>query len=127
MGMAHAEMKEMLKKKRLTVAESKLLGEFVRSPRTKRTRRERYKIYLSSKCWRGFRKTIMERAEGLCEKCFLVPPVHAHHLTYERIGRERSADLMALCKECHYSFHKRWRRKKYNVDGFSKIIIDKSE
>jgi 5-methylcytosine-specific restriction endonuclease McrA len=110
-------MKELLKKERLTAAESKLLSEFVRSPRTKRARRERYKIYLSSKCWRGFRKKIMERANGLCEKCFLVPPVHVHHLTYERIGRERKSDLMALCKECHYSFHKKWNWRQFKVDG----------
>jgi HNH endonuclease len=45
------------------------------------------------------------RGGGRCEYCGL-RYVHAlHHRTYEREGRERLADVMAVCDRCHRTIH----------------------
>jgi hypothetical protein len=42
--------------------------------------------------------------------------VHFHHLTYERLGRERLSDLMPLCRRCHQMVHALERRGDIGLD-----------
>lgn len=41
------------------------------------------------------------RAKYRCEACGQGPPLELHHKTYDRLGRERIADLELLCRGCH--------------------------
>ena len=60
-----------------------------------------YKRYLASREWALLREQVRERCGDGCEHCFIGSYQETHHLTYERIGREELADLMAVCRDCH--------------------------
>jgi hypothetical protein len=66
---------------------------------------ERYEAYLQTPEWREKRARVLERAGGVCEGCGERRPVHAHHLTYERVGDEMLFDLAAVCRDCHEKLH----------------------
>ena len=41
-------------------------------------------------------------ALGACENCRQVKPwYYLHHMTYERLGRERITDVRIICDDCH--------------------------
>ena len=60
-----------------------------------------YHRYMASREWRVKRRETFTRAGGVCERCWGAPASQVHHLTYERLGRERPEDLMAICREDH--------------------------
>ncbi len=64
-----------------------------------------YEAYLRSQEWMAIRASVFERCGGVCEICKEAPAEEAHHLTYERIGRENLSDLMGVCKPCHELIH----------------------
>ena len=64
-----------------------------------------YETYLRSPEWRALRALVFERCGGECEICKEASAEEAHHLTYERIGREDLSDLMGVCKPCHELIH----------------------
>lgn len=75
-----------------------------------------YRGYLASISWRRSpaRRAALARAAGRCEgeglgggRCHATHRLHAHHLTYTRVGRERAADLRVLCADCHRRAHRR--------------------
>lgn len=72
-----------------------------------RTRRAAYRSYLRSPAWRKLRDRVRARSGGVCERCGRRPMVHVHHLTYERIFKERLMDLLAVCRPCHRELHRR--------------------
>jgi len=73
--------------------------------------REEYHAYLRSPQWREKREAVLKRCGNKCEDCqeerrfneFVRPAraVEVHHLTYERIGRERLSDLIGVCGRHH--------------------------
>lgn len=60
-----------------------------------------YQRYLASREWRVRRNGVMERAKGICERCWGTKATQVHHVTYERVGNELPEDLLALCGPCH--------------------------
>jgi hypothetical protein len=76
-----------------------------------------YHKYLSSRKWFLKKNTIIKRSKGICEKCRLYPVDHIHHATYERIGNEKSDDLLGLCEGCHAFMH-----GKSDVDPSAPVI-----
>lgn len=60
-----------------------------------------YQRYLASREWACLKKQVRGRSGGWCERCIEREAKQVHHLTYERIGRERLEDLQHLCKPCH--------------------------
>ena len=67
-----------------------------------------YREYIQSKEWKAKAKAAKHRAGYRCEQCGVLKPehlLHAHHLTYERLGNERKSDLKVLCNECHAEEH----------------------
>lgn len=67
-----------------------------------------YREYIQSKEWKAKAKAAKHRANYRCEQCGVLKPehlLHAHHLTYERLGNERKSDLKVLCNECHAEEH----------------------
>lgn len=72
----------------------------------------RYRVHLQSKGWRRVRYLVMMQAQGVCEVCGIQWAHHVHHETYERLGRERLTDLLAVCNGCHESIHRTRRSKR---------------
>jgi hypothetical protein len=53
-----------------------------------------YREYIQSKEWKAKAKAAKHRAGYRCEQCGVLKPehlLHAHHLTYERLGNERKS------------------------------------
>jgi hypothetical protein len=49
----------------------------------------------------------MRRTYGfiVCEFCKRRRKFNLHHKTYERLGHERTTDLIILCDDCHTEVH----------------------
>lgn len=68
----------------------------------KRVNREAYK---ESRAWARKRRVYFLRYGGCCVVCGALAD-HLHHRSYERLGRERISDLVALCSSCHETAHR---------------------
>jgi 5-methylcytosine-specific restriction endonuclease McrA len=68
---------------------------------------EWYATYVESDCWKRRRTAVLERDHFLCTSCEKRPAIIAHHLSYERAGREPLFDLVSVCYECHEQIHGR--------------------
>lgn len=74
-----------------------------------------YHDYLQSSHWLEKRKYFFEHSQRIiamrrnggvcCEFCKLKTKVNLHHKTYERLGNERTTDLIILCDDCHNTIH----------------------
>jgi 5-methylcytosine-specific restriction endonuclease McrA len=63
-----------------------------------------YNRYLQTPEWKALRTKILQRSP-VCEGCGVRSAVSAHHVTYERVGREMLFDLRAVCQQCHDRIH----------------------
>src|SRR5262249_54111979 len=66
---------------------------------------ERYLRYLDSREWKAKRVAVKERCNNVCERCHRYLVDEVHHLTYERVYKERLEDLQGLCAPCHAFLH----------------------
>ena len=64
-----------------------------------------YSEYLKTDGWKARRAAALKRAENHCAVCHAAAGLEVHHNTYERLGHERAADLVVLCRTCHQLFH----------------------
>lgn len=66
-----------------------------------------YKIgYLNSEHWKAFRRFYFAKKKPkVCDFCKLKKKLDLHHVTYERIGREKIGDVVAICRSCHDEIH----------------------
>ena len=81
-----------------------------------------YTMYLASEAWQLRRIQAIAAADSKCERCAKPgtdKSLHVHHLTYERLGRERVSDLRALCRDCHTIEDEERRASK---DALPKIV-----
>ena len=84
-----------------------------RHTKRKRLKRYRYKkridyaIYMRSAKWRKKREAKLKSVSHRCQNIRCKSPLNleAHHLTYERLGREKLSDLKILCFVCHMETH----------------------
>lgn len=63
-----------------------------------------YQAYLRSDEWRRRRAKVFAAANGICLGCGRRAET-VHHRSYERLGHEADADLVALCWDCHQACH----------------------
>lgn len=68
--------------------------------------KEWYSAYLKTAHWHELRRRVFERDGYRCTRCPNKTRLEAHHLTYERLGRELLTDLTTLCFDCHRQIHK---------------------
>jgi hypothetical protein len=84
------------------------------SPTKKRTDAPSYlfvnKIeYLKSAEWQTLRKSTLKRDNYACQSCGATGvPLEVHHLTYQRLGKERPSDVISLCRVCHERQHQHY-------------------
>jgi HNH endonuclease len=64
-----------------------------------------YEVYLATNYWRNLRERAFSELGRSCRVCTETGSLHVHHKTYERLGRERVADLEILCERCHQEKH----------------------
>lgn len=65
-----------------------------------------YKEYLNSEHWKSFsRKVKSERR--YCQNCCKKHNLNVHHKNYECLGKETDKDVIILCGDCHFRFHKK--------------------
>jgi hypothetical protein len=67
-----------------------------------------YRQYLQTPEWRQRADAVKERFGWRCALCNSDKNLEAHHRTYQRVGTELPDDLIALCADCHGTYH-RWR------------------
>ena len=63
-----------------------------------------YYAYIASSLWKTKAQAAYRRAGYRCQVCNSGVELHAHHRTYERLGRERAMDITVLCAGCHALF-----------------------
>lgn len=67
-----------------------------------------YLRHIHSDKWKLFRMRIIAKRGRRCQDCTKTRgPIDLHHLTYERLGHEREADVRLLCRKCHDKRHGR--------------------
>ena len=64
-----------------------------------------YNSYLASPEWKQKRKTVLARANGICEACLQEKATQVHHLTYDHLFDELLWELVAVCDGCHRKAH----------------------
>jgi hypothetical protein len=64
-----------------------------------------YKAYMNSLEWKRKSQKIMRRDSWTCRYCGSRESLQVHHLTYERLYKEKPCDLITLCEECHLMQH----------------------
>lgn len=67
-----------------------------------------YYEYIRSAEWKAKAKAAKKIAGWRCQSCGKMAAghlLHAHHLTYERLGHERRGDIQVLCVKCHEKVH----------------------
>lgn len=62
------------------------------------------KEYMASTEWKKLRMRIMIRDGFTCQVCGS-NGTEVHHITYDRLGKERTEDLVLLCREHHQEIH----------------------
>jgi len=63
-----------------------------------------YYAYINSPAWKNIARRCKVKAGMRCKRCGksgTFYSLHAHHVTYSRLGHERLSDLECLCAECH--------------------------
>ena len=64
-----------------------------------------YNDYLKTEWWQQRRAKALAEGGHKCRICAATAALEVHHNTYERLGHERAADLIVLCRSCHKLFH----------------------
>lgn len=64
-----------------------------------------YSDYLKTAWWQMRRAKALTEGGHKCRICADTAALEVHHNTYERLGHERAADLVVLCRACHQLFH----------------------
>ena len=64
-----------------------------------------YSEYLKTEGWKVRRAKALAEGGHKCRICAATAALEVHHNTYERLGHERAADLVVLCRKCHQLFH----------------------
>lgn len=66
-----------------------------------------YAQYINGPDWQTKRLERLQHDNHRCSRCQSTETLQVHHVTYERLGRERLTDLLTLCDPCHRSEHGR--------------------
>lgn len=82
-----------------------------------------YNAYIKSTSWKTRRTNWIVEVGRRCESCaktYESKNLHAHHLTYDRLGYEHRRDVAILCRWCHRKAHDDgsvwlWAKKKFVI------------
>lgn len=81
-----------------------------------------YETYIRSPEWQAKRRFMLQWANHRCQQCGYSENPEVHHLTYDRLGKERiPEDLEVLCSPCHALLHGRAPRVMPVTKGLSRL------
>lgn len=70
-----------------------------------------YNSYIKGPRWAAKREAYFNAFGKYCRACLTTyGPIQLHHMTYDRLGRERMSDLIALCTKCHREVESLYRK-----------------
>lgn len=70
-----------------------------------------YNKYIKGPKWAAKRELWFNTFGKWCRACGTAAgPIQLHHMTYDRLGRERMNDLVALCANCHREVEALYRK-----------------
>jgi len=79
-----------------------------------------YNQYIKGPRWAAKREAWFNAFGKYCRACGTAHgPIQLHHMTYDRLGRERMSDLVALCANCHKEVEILYRR----AGGMDRMLI----
>lgn len=70
--------------------------------------KSKYYKYLKSEEWQTFRLQILERDEGICQRCKYRKATCVHHMSYQTYNTEgytKPEEVISLCRMCHAIIH----------------------
>ena len=84
-----------------------------------------YAAYLKTRHWANIRLDLKDERCVVCDRV----PIQLHHITYERIGNEEPADIIALCGTHHMKIHdiRKKHKKSTQTQKSKKAKISKAE
>jgi len=85
--------------------------------------RATYERHMASPHWRARRDAYFKLHPYVCHGCGTDEALHLHHVTYERMGTERDADLMPLCQSCHALVHEYHRIVGGNLCAATRHVV----
>ncbi len=65
-----------------------------------------YNEFIKSYTWKAIQKTKLGE-QWNCECCWDLA-TNVHHLSYERLWKERADDIVSICENCHNKCHYSW-------------------
>ncbi len=65
-----------------------------------------YEAYIRSDLWRANKDRLGVLRPTKCSICPSRVKLHAHHVSYDRVGAEQPGDLIVVCSRCHEEIHK---------------------
>lgn len=71
----------------------------------------KYIEYMNSESWKIKREEAFWHRWRFCQKCWSTEYLQVHHGTYNRIFKEKLADLFVLCNQCHFRLHEKYGNK----------------
>jgi 5-methylcytosine-specific restriction endonuclease McrA len=78
-----------------------------------------YAEYIRSPEWKKVRARKLRQVGWKCERCGRTSYLQVHHLTYDRLGRERLSDLEICCAGCHSREHECWIHANRHLDAIA--------
>lgn len=96
---------------------------------------QQYLDYIVSPEWEKKRQQVLERSEGICERCLLFQGksnLQVHHLHYDDLCEENILDLRALCRDCHAEAdsdreqNNSWHHFRIRVESWTEKVDKKS-
>lgn len=94
-----------------------------------RPRNPDYEDHIASSWWEDFSGDQKLMAKFRCEKCRQpAQDLHAHHLDYRTLGKERPHDVVVVCPLCHRELDEARRAKRHPrvtvvVKGFPPLRV----
>lgn len=78
---------------------------------------QEYVNYINSPEWAVYRRRVLKHWKFRCANCGATGVIlQVHHLTYERLGRERLSDCVPLCVK--YGCHKEADEERQQTVGY---------
>lgn len=99
----------------------------VKKPKQPKKKKLVYADYIKSKAWRGRRSRYFSKFGKKCAVCSSKYNIGVHHLSYEKLGDEPDGHLVALCWNCHSTFHDEYGRGKQEKQNTYTFIKEQQE
>lgn len=78
----------------------------------------KYREYIRSRQWEIRKLVFYKKNKKECVICKATYKIGLHHISYKNLGKEKDEDLVALCWNCHTTFHDQHGTEKINKNTY---------